>query len=195
MPDLEMGTSDGENFEPGNTTILEEFFENQFQEVLNLEFLNRQNWLLAKSNYRRRLQKWFKASCAFIRDFGRARFDTTLQEQEDWETLLYQFNHQAAELVQMAIIAEEQRRNASHFVGPSSSGGPYVELVNDIVCDSSHASLTKDKLSTIPRSQGSSTGSDDPEEQPLRIGQPLQPQLNGMVTCPQGLRHTALGVD
>ena len=33
-------------------------------------------------------------------------FDATLQEQEDWEELMDQSDHQAAVMVQMAIIAE-----------------------------------------------------------------------------------------
>ena len=88
-----------------------EYWENQFQEIWNQEFLHRQNWLLAETGYRGRLRDWFRASCEFIRDSGRLRFDTTLQEQEDWDQLIDQFDHQAAVMVQMAIIAEERRQN------------------------------------------------------------------------------------
>ena len=109
VPALEDSSSKGELSGTENHEILEEILANQVQEVWNYEFLNRQNWLLAEANYRGLLRDWFKASCQFTRDSGRARLDTTLQEQENWEDVLDQFDHQAPILTQMDIIARERR--------------------------------------------------------------------------------------
>ena len=83
LPDLEDSSSEGEPPNTGISEISGEFWENHFQEIWNQEFLHRQNWLLAEAGYRGRLRDWFRASCQFIRDSGRLRFDATLQEQED----------------------------------------------------------------------------------------------------------------
>ena len=90
LPDLEDSSSEGE---PSDTGISADYWENHFQDIWNQEFLNRQNWLLAEASYRGRPRDWFRASCQFIRDSGRLRFDATLQEQEDWEGLMDQFDH------------------------------------------------------------------------------------------------------
>ena len=66
-----------------NSGVIGEFWEKQIREVVNQEFLNCQNWVLAEANYQGRLRDWFRASCHFIRESGRVRFDATLQEQED----------------------------------------------------------------------------------------------------------------
>ena len=109
LPDLEDSSSEGEPSNTGIGDISGEYCETHFQEIWNQEFLHRQNWLLAEAGYRGRLRVWFRASCQFIRDSGRLRFDATLQEQEDWEELMDQFDHQVAVMVQIAIIAEERR--------------------------------------------------------------------------------------
>ena len=108
LPDLEDSSSKGEPSYTGNSDIIEEILENQVQEVWNHESLNRQDSLLAEANHRSRLRDWFRALCQYIRERWRVTFDTTLQEQEDWEDLMDQFDHQAAVMVQMAIIAEER---------------------------------------------------------------------------------------
>ena len=82
-PDLEDSSSEAEPSYTGNNEIIEEILENQVQEVWNHEFLNRPNWSTAEANYRSCLRDWFRASCQFIRESGRVRFDTTLQEEED----------------------------------------------------------------------------------------------------------------
>ena len=105
LPDLEDSSSEGEPSNTGMDEISSEYWEHQFQDTWNQEFLQRQNWLLAEASYRGRLRDWLRASCQFIRDSGRLRFDAQLQEQEDWEELMDQFDHQAAVMVQMAIIA------------------------------------------------------------------------------------------
>ena len=128
LPDLEDSSSEGELLNTGINEISCEYWENHFQEIWNQEFLNRQNWLLAEESYRGRLRDWVRASCQFIKESGRLRFDATLQEQEDWEELMDQFDHQAAVMVQMAIIAEERRQNCcfgklffrSCYLGPAS---------------------------------------------------------------------------
>ena len=121
VPDLEDSSSEGERLNTGISEISGEYWENHLQEICNQEFLSHQNWLLAEANYRGRLRDWFRVSCQFIRESGRLRFDATLQEQEDWEELMDQFDHQAAVIVQMAIIAEERWQNVPQHVGPSSS--------------------------------------------------------------------------
>ena len=65
--------------------------------------------------------------------------------------------HQAEGIVQMAIIAKERRQNQAHAAGPSSATDPYIDLVDDMVCDSAHSSFSTEKLSKIPRSKSSST--------------------------------------
>ena len=132
LPDLEDSSSEGE---PLNTEISEisgEYWENHFQEISNQEFLNRQNWLLVEAGYRGRLRDWFRASCQFNRESGRVKFDATLQEQEDLEDLMDQFDHQAAVMVQMAIIAKERRENVHQHAGPSSAWGPDNEEVDEM---------------------------------------------------------------
>ena len=105
VPDLEDNSSEGEPLNTGISEISGENWDNHLQEIWNQESVNRQNGLLAEASYRGRPGDWFRASCQFIRDSDRLRFDATLQVQEDWEELMDQFNHQAALMVQMAIIA------------------------------------------------------------------------------------------
>ena len=152
LPDLEDSSSEGE---PDDTGISGEDWENHFQEIWNQEFLNRQNWLLAEASYRGRLRDWFRASCQFIRDSGRLQFDAQLQEQEDWEELLDQFDHQAAVMVQMAIIAEERRQNVRQHAGPSGAWGPNDGEVDEMRCDSTHSHLSREQLSKLPSSASS----------------------------------------
>ena len=102
MPDLEDSSSKGEPSNTGISEISVKDWENQLQDIWNQEFLNRQNWRLAEANYGGRLRDWFRASCQFIRERGRLRFDATLREQEDSEELMDQFDHQAAVMVQKA---------------------------------------------------------------------------------------------
>ena len=128
---------------------------NHFQEIWNQEFLHRQSWLLAEAGYRGCLRDWFRASCQFIRDSGRLPFDATLQEQEDWEQLIDQFDHQAAVMVQMAIIAEERRQNVYQHAGPSGAWGPNDEEVDEMRCDSTHSHLSREQLSELPNSNSS----------------------------------------
>ena len=122
LPDLEDSSSGREPSDTGISANSGEYWEKNFQEIWNQEFLHRQNWLLAEAGYRGRLRDWFRASCQFIRDSGRLRFDATLQGQEDWEVLMDQFHHQAAVMVQMAIIAEERRQNVHQHAGPWAPG-------------------------------------------------------------------------
>ena len=121
----------------------------------NEEFLHRQNWLLAEASYRGRLRDCFRASCQFIRDSGRLRFDAQLQEQEDWEELMDQFDHQAAVMVQMAIFAEERRQNVRQHAGPSGAWGPNDGEVDEMRCDSTHSHLSREQLSKLPSSASS----------------------------------------
>ena len=152
LPDPEDSSSEGEQSAPG---ISGDYWENHIQEIWNQEFLNRQNWLLAEASYRGRLRDWFRASCQFIRDSGRLRFEATLQEQEDWEELMDQFDHQAAVMVQMAIIAEERRQNVRQHAGPSGAWGPNDEEVDGMRCDSTHSHLSGEQLSKLPNSNSS----------------------------------------
>ena len=152
LPNLEDSSSEGE---PSDTGISGGYWENHFQDVWNQEFLNRQNWLLAEASYRGRLRDWFRASCQFIRDSGRLRFDATLLEQEDWEELMDQFDHQAAVMVQMAIIAEERRQNVHQHAGPSGAWGPNDGEVDEMRCDSTHSHLSREQLSKLPGSTSS----------------------------------------
>ena len=121
----------------------------------NEEFLHQQNWLLAEASYRGRLRDWFRASCHFLRDSGRSRFDATLQEQEDWEELMDQFDHQAAVMVQMAIIAEERRQNVHPHAGPLGAWGRNDDEVDEMRCDSTHSHLSREQLSKLPSSTSS----------------------------------------
>ena len=105
LPDLEDSSSEREPSNTGISEISDKYWESHFQEICNQEFLHRQNWLLAEAGYQGPLRDWFRESCQFIRDSGCLRFDATLQVQEDWEELMDKFDHQAAVLVQMAIIA------------------------------------------------------------------------------------------
>ena len=132
-----------------------DYWENHFQEIWNQEFLHRQNWLLAEAGYRGRLRDWFRASCQFIRDSGQLRFDAQLQEQEDWEELMDQFDHQAAVMVQMAIIAEERRQNVRQHAGPSGAWGLNDDEVDEMRCDSTHSHLSREQLSKLPSSTSS----------------------------------------
>ena len=152
LPDLEDSSSERVFSDTG---ISGDYWENHIQEIWNQEFLNRQNWLLAEASYRGRLRNWFRASCQFIRDSGRLRFDAQLQEQEDWEELMDQFDHQAAVMVQMAIIAEERRQNVHQHAGPSGAWGPNDEEVDEMRCDSTHCHLSREQLSKLPNSNSS----------------------------------------
>ena len=152
MPDLEDSSSEGG---PSDTGISGDYWENHFQEIGIQEFLHRQNWLLAEAGVRGRLRDWFRASCQFIRESGRLRFDATLQEQEDWGELVDQFNHQAAVMVQMAIIAEERRQNVHQHAGPSGAWGLNDEEVDKMRCDSTHSHLSREQLSKLPNSNSS----------------------------------------
>ena len=155
LPDLEDSSSEGEPSNTGISEISGEYWENHFQEIWNQEFLHRQNWLLAEAGYRGRPRDWFRASCQFISDSGRLRFDATLLEQEDWEELMDQFDHQAAVMVQMAIIAEEGRQNVHPHAGPSGAWGPNDEEVDEMRCDSTHSHLSREQLSKLPNSNSS----------------------------------------
>ena len=152
LPDLEDSSSEGEQSEP---RIGGDYSENHIQEIWNQEFLNRQNWLLAVASYRGRLRDWFRASCQFIRDSGRLRFDAQLQEQEDWEELLDQFDHQAAVMVQMAVIAEKRRQNVHQHAGTSGAPGPNDDEVDEMRCDSTHSHFSREQLSKLPSSTSS----------------------------------------
>ena len=96
LPDLEDSISEGELSNTGISEISGEYWVNHLHEIWNQEFLHRQNWLLAEAGYRGRLRDWFRVWCQFIRDSGRLRFDATLQEQDGWEGLMDQFEHQGA---------------------------------------------------------------------------------------------------
>ena len=152
LPDLEDSSSEGERSEPG---ISGDYWENHIQEIWNQEFLNRQNLLLAEASYRGRLRDCFRASCQFITDSGRLRFDAQLQKQEDWEELMDQFDHQAAVMVQMAIIAEERRQNVRQHASPSGAWGPNDHEVDEMRCDSRHSHLSREQLSKLPNSNSS----------------------------------------
>ena len=155
VPDLEDSSSEREPLNTGISEISGEYWENHLQEFWNQEFLNRQNPLLAEANYRGRLRDCFRACCQFIRESGRLRLDATLQEQEDWEGLMDQFDHQAAVMVQMAIIAEERRQNVQQDAGPSSAWGPNGKDVDEMRCDSTHSHLSREQLSKLPNSNAS----------------------------------------
>ena len=155
LPDLEDSSSEGEPSNTGMDEISGKYWENHFQEIWNQEFLHRQNWLLAEAGYRGRLRDSFRASCQFIRDSGRLQFDATLQEQEDWEELMDQIYHQAAVMVQMAIIAEERRQNVHQHAGPSGAWGPNYEEVDEMRCDWTHSHLSREQLSKLPYSDSS----------------------------------------
>ena len=152
LPDLEDSSSEGEQSDTG---ISGDYWENHFEQIWNEEFLHWQNWLLAEASYRGRLRDWFRASCQFIRDSGRLRFDAQLQEQEDWEELMDQFDHQAAVMVQMAIIAEERRQNVHPHAGPSGAWGRNDDEVDEMRCDSTHSHLSREQLSKLPSSASS----------------------------------------
>ena len=152
FPDLEDSSSEGEQSDTG---ISGDYWENHIQEIWNQEFLNRQIWLLAEASYLGRLRDWLRASCQFIRDSGRLQFDATLQEKEDWEQLMDQFDHQAAVMVQMAIIAEERHQNVQQHAGLSGAGGPNDEEVEEMRCDSTHSHLSREQLSKLPNSNSS----------------------------------------
>ena len=152
LPDLEDSSSEGEQSVTG---ISGDYWENHFQQIWNEEFLHRQNGLLAEAGYRGRLRDWFRASCQFLRDSGRSRFDAQLQRQEDWEELMDQFDHQAAVMVQMAIIAEERRQNVHPHAGPSGVWGRNDDEVDEMRCDSTHSHLSREQLSKLPDSNSS----------------------------------------
>ena len=135
LPDLEDSSSEGEQSDTG---ISGDYWENHIQEIWNQGFLNRQNLLLAEASYRGRLRDWFRASCQFIRDSGRLRFD-----------------HQAAVMVQMGIIAEERRQNVRQHAGPSGAWGPNNKEVDEMRCDSTHSHLSREQLSKLPNSNSS----------------------------------------
>ena len=106
-------------------------------------------------HYRGRMRDWFRASFQFIRESGRLRFDATLQEQEDWEELMDQFDHQAAVIVQTAIIAEERRQNVHQHAGSSSAWGMNDEEVDELRCHSRHSHLSREQRSKLPNSNSS----------------------------------------
>ena len=66
-----------------------------------------------------------------------------------------QFDHQAAVMVQMAIIAEEGRQNVHQHAGPSGPWGPNGEEVDEMRCDSTHSHLSREQLSKLPNSNSS----------------------------------------
>ena len=66
-----------------------------------------------------------------------------------------QFDHQAAVMVQMAIIAEERRQNVHPHAGPSGAWGPNDEKVDEMRCDSTHSHLSREQLSKLPNSNSS----------------------------------------
>ena len=66
-----------------------------------------------------------------------------------------QFDHQAAVMVQMAIIAEERRQNVHQHAGPSGPSGPNGEEVDEMRCDSTHSHLSREQLSKLPNSNSS----------------------------------------
>ena len=66
-----------------------------------------------------------------------------------------QFDHQAAVMVQMAIIAEERRQNVHPHAGPSGAWGPNDEVVDEMRCDSTHSHLSREQLSKLPNSNSS----------------------------------------
>ena len=146
LPDLEDSSSEGEPSNTGISEISGEYWENHFQEIWNQEFLHRQNWLLAEAGYRGPLRDW---------DSGRLRFDATLQEQVDWEELTDQFDHQAAVMIQMVIIAKGRRQNVHPHAGSSGAWGPNDEEVDEMRCDSTHSHLSREQLSKPPNSNSS----------------------------------------
>ena len=66
-----------------------------------------------------------------------------------------QFDHQAAVMVQMAIIAEEKRHNVHQHAGPLSAWGPKGDDVDEMRCDSTHCHLFREQLSKLPNSNSS----------------------------------------
>ena len=63
-----------------------------------------------------------------------------------------QSDHQAAVMVQMAIITEERRQNVHPHGGPSGARGPNDEEVDEMRCDSTHSHLSREQLSKLPNS-------------------------------------------
>ena len=66
-----------------------------------------------------------------------------------------QFDHQAAVMVQMAIIAEGRRQNVHPHAGPSGAWGPNDEKVDKMRCASTHCHLSREQLSKLPNSNSS----------------------------------------
>ena len=66
-----------------------------------------------------------------------------------------QFDHQAAVMVQMAIIAEERRQNVHPHAGPSGAWGRNDDEVDEMRCDSTHSHLSREQLSKLPSSTSS----------------------------------------
>ena len=66
-----------------------------------------------------------------------------------------QFDHQAAVMVQMAIIAEERRQNVCQHAGPSGAWGPNDDEVDKMRCDSTHSHISREQLSRLPNSNPS----------------------------------------
>ena len=66
-----------------------------------------------------------------------------------------QFAHQAAVMVQMAIIAEDRHQNVQQHAGPSSAWGPNGQGVDEMRCDSRHSHLSREQLSKLPSSTSS----------------------------------------
>ena len=66
-----------------------------------------------------------------------------------------QFDHQAAVMVRMAIIAEERRQNVHQHAGLSGAWGPNDEEVDEMRCDSTHSHLSREQLSKLLNSNSS----------------------------------------
>ena len=66
-----------------------------------------------------------------------------------------QFDHQAAVMVQMAIIAEKRRQNVYQHADLSGAWGPNDEEVDQMRCDSTHSHLSREQLSKLPNSHSS----------------------------------------
>ena len=66
-----------------------------------------------------------------------------------------QFDHKAAVMVQMAIIAEKKRQNVYQQAGPSGAWGANEEEVDGMRCYPTHSHLSREQLSKLPNSNSS----------------------------------------
>ena len=66
-----------------------------------------------------------------------------------------QFDHQAALMVQMSIIAEARRQKVPQHAGPLSSPGPSGREVDKMRCNSTHFHISREQLSKLPSSTSS----------------------------------------